>query len=206
MKTMLKTLKWALGVVLFAAIFSSLANAQCMSLSMSKRAVSLLKPQSLSHMTSPAAFAPVAEGATEDLNEPPDPMVGMWYVTFTDDAENYFDWGYSQFHSDGTEILNSGTGPGKFCLGVWKRTGKLKYKLNHLPIPYNGTDLLGIIQIIENITVSGDHNHFTGRFTMGLYDSTTGEIMGDLVSGSLDGHRITVNTPVTDVLPTPAPY
>jgi hypothetical protein len=37
------------------------------------------------------------------------------------------------WHSDYTEIMNSGRPPqdGDFCLGVWEQVGKSKYKLNH---------------------------------------------------------------------------
>jgi hypothetical protein len=211
MKSMMRTLKWALGVALFVAVSASLSNSQCMKFNVSKQGASLLKPQSLSRMTSPAAFAPVAYGSEhENWDTDQDPMVGFWYVTFTsDDAGMFFDWGYTQFHSDGTEILNSGTGPGKFCLGVWKRTGHLHYRVNHFPIPYDNQTLIGIIQIREEIKVSGDHNSFTGRFTFGIYDSSGNLLEAPngpgLVHGNLEGHRITVDTPVTDVLPAPAP-
>jgi hypothetical protein len=37
------------------------------------------------------------------------------------------------WHSDAMEMMNSGRPPqdGQFCMGVWERTGALKYKLNH---------------------------------------------------------------------------
>jgi hypothetical protein len=46
------------------------------------------------------------------------------------------DSGYVQWHSDGTEIMNSGRPPqnGDFCLGVWEKTGRSRYKLNHFAL------------------------------------------------------------------------
>jgi hypothetical protein len=44
--------------------------------------------------------------------------------------------GFSQWHSDGTEILNSSRPPAtsNFCLGVWEKTGPFAYKLNHFAL------------------------------------------------------------------------
>src|ERR1700754_3743133 len=47
-------------------------------------------------------------------------IVGMWKVTFTSNGK-LVDFGYSVWHSDGTEILNSGNRAPvteNFCLGV----------------------------------------------------------------------------------------
>jgi hypothetical protein len=218
MKSMMRTLKWALGVALFVAVSASLSNAQCMKFNVSKQGASLLKPQSLSRMTSPAAFAPVANASEHERGDTDDdPMLGFWYVTFTSDTPGvFFDWAFNQFHSDGTEMMNSGSlGPSAFCMGVWKRTGHRQYTVNHFPIPYDTTTdpknpvLIGIIQIREKITLSGDHNSFTGTFSQGLYDKD-GNLLEPpygpgLFTGKLEGHRITVDTPVTDVLPASPP-
>jgi hypothetical protein len=214
---MMRTLKWALGVALFVAVSATLSNAQCMKFNVSKQDASLLKPQSLSHMTSPAAFAPVAyDSEHEKRDTEQDPMLGFWYVTFTSDAQGmFFDWAYNQFHSDGTEMMNSGSlGPSAFCMGVWKRIGHLQYEVNHFPIPWDTTThpdkpvLVGIVQLREKITLSKDHNSFTGRFTQALY-TPTGALVEPpgVFTGNIAGRRITVDTPVTDVLPAlpPAP-
>ena len=209
MKTMMITLKCALGAALFIAFFATLSNAQCMKFNVSKQDASLLKPQTLSNMISPPAFAPVAYGSEhEDRDADQDPFVGFWYVTFASDTRGvFFDWAYVQNHSDGLEMMNSGSvGPSAFCMGVWKRTGHLKYKVNHFPIPYNGQTLAGVIHLREEITVSGDHNKFSGRFSEAIY-TPTGALVDPpgVFQGNIEGYRITVDTPVTKVLPTAPP-
>src|ERR1700727_1510799 len=69
-----------------------------------------------------------------DLLDLMDPIVGMWHVKFVVKGNNStapndteFDAGYSVWHGDGTEIMNSGGRPpqsGDFCLGVWQKVGE----------------------------------------------------------------------------------
>ena len=60
---------------------------------------------------------------------------------------------------------------GSFCLGVWENVGPSKYKLNHFPLTWNadGT-FLGPANLREEVTLSPDHNSFTGTFSLGQYD------------------------------------
>jgi len=65
-------------------------------------------------------------------------IVGFWHVKFVSDGISTgipggvpkgaeVDAGYSQWHSDGTEIMNSGgraPNTGDFCLGVWAKVGR----------------------------------------------------------------------------------
>jgi hypothetical protein len=75
-------------------------------------------------------------------------VVGFWHFKMVsigsagipDNTE--IDAGYSQFHSDHTEITNSGGRAPKtssFCLGIWKQVGKRKYKLNHFAVGWDAT-------------------------------------------------------------------
>jgi hypothetical protein len=56
-------------------------------------------------------------------------IVGFWHVTFVSKGTGFIpdgtivDMGFSQWHSDGTEILNSSRPPAtsNFCLGVWEK-------------------------------------------------------------------------------------
>src|SRR3982074_1334258 len=58
------------------------------------------------------------------------PIVGLWKFKFVSkDSPGIpdgavIDEGYVTWHSDGTEIMNSGRAPstGNFCMGVWKKT------------------------------------------------------------------------------------
>ena len=111
------------------------------------------------------------------------------------------DVGYAQWHSDGTEIMNSSRPPatGSFCLGVWAKTGPSTYKLNHFAISWNpdGT-IQGPAQIQETLTVSADRNSYTGTFTLVQYNQAGAEQARNV--GRVEGTRITVTTPITGAL------
>jgi hypothetical protein len=112
------------------------------------------------------------------------------------------------WHSDGTEIMNSSrpAQDGNFCLGVWAQTGRLSYSLNH--IPWQGNDLTnapsGIgnpqlgAQIIEEVNLSPDGNHYSGSFTLTAYDASGNPTLS--FSGNLAATRITTKTKITDLL------
>ena len=73
-------------------------------------------------------------------------IVGMWHTVFTGQTLNgasfsgVVDNAVLVFHSDGTEIMNSSrpAQDGNFCLGVWERTGRFRYQVNH--IAWQGND------------------------------------------------------------------
>jgi hypothetical protein len=144
-------------------------------------------------------------------------IVGMWHVVFTADSVNgepipspgpVIDNAMAVWHADGTEIMNSSrpAQDGNFCLGVWKQTGRLSYFLNH--IPWQGNDPLGGAggignpqggaQILEQVTLSPDGNHYSGRFSLTAYN-TAGNIEVTF-TGTLSATRITVGTKYTDLL------
>jgi len=114
------------------------------------------------------------------------------------------------WHPDGTEIMNSSrpAQDGNFCLGVWKRTGKRSYLLNHMPWqgnvfnPAAAPDLVGPPQggdqIIESVTLSPDGKSYSGTFTLRAYD-TFGNVYV-WFAGTLSATRITPDTPFTDLL------
>jgi len=138
-------------------------------------------------------------------------IVGFWHVKFvvgSGASAQTIDAGYSQWHADGTEIMNSGgRAPvtSNFCLGVWKKVGYQEYRLNHLaaawdPTPAtnapNGT-LMGPAQIQEDVSLSPDGNHFSGTFTIDQY-LENGNLVAH-VAGNITGTRITVNTPHSSI-------
>jgi hypothetical protein len=141
-------------------------------------------------------------------------IVGMWHVIFNGETLNgepfsgVVDNSVVVWHSDGTEVMNSSrpAQDGNFCLGVWVRTGRLKYHLNHIPWagndPSNAPNGIGNpqggAQLIEKIMLSPDGNSYTGSFTLDAYD-TNGHVTVSF-TGMLTAKRITVNTPFTDLL------
>lgn len=126
-------------------------------------------------------------------------IVGMWAVEFLAKGNpggppdgTPIDAGFSQWHSDGTEIMNSSRPPatGNFCLGVWKKTGPVSYTLTHKVLNFdpNGT-LIGPGTIHEDVTLNGRGDSFSGRFTIDLYD-LSGNVIAH-VAGEITGTRIT---------------
>ena len=149
------------------------------------------------------------------INEDNDPIVGLWHVTFTAHGNNPgppngtpIDNALVTWHRDGTEIMNSGRPPqdGQFCMGVWKRTGYLRYQLNHFAWAGNDTanaptgigNPAGPTHITETILLSPDGNHYVGTFTLDAYD-TDGNSTAHIV-GVIQATRITINTTVKDLL------
>jgi hypothetical protein len=146
-----------------------------------------------------AVNAAVANGAMVNTAS----IVGMWKIqmiakgntTIPDGA--LFDFGYTQFHSDGTEILNSGgraPATGNFCLGVWVRSGYFNYELNHFALSYDATTgaLNGKATIREQITLDPSGSEYTGTFTLNLYDPTSGQQMAQVL-GTISATRVTVD-------------
>jgi hypothetical protein len=210
MKTMFGALKATLGVAVLATVFASLANAQCVDLGVSKRGAPRLQNQSWTGKFSPGLFKLVAEGETEASpadQDHHDPTVGFWRVDLISEGNSgitdgtVLDAGFTQWHSDGTEILNSSRAPAtqSFWLGVWEKTGPSMYKLNHFPLSWNadGT-LLGPANIREDITVSPDHDSYVGTFTLDQYNSGGNKLVH--LAGRVKAKRITVNTSITEVL------
>jgi hypothetical protein len=153
--------------------------------------------------------------ARQDDDEDGGPsIVGMWHVIFTAQTQNGFpvkdlvvDNAIAVWHKDGTEIMNSArpAQDGNFCLGVWEKTGKSKYHLNHIPWagndPANAPGGIGNpsagAQIIEYVTLHPDGDHFSGTFTLTAYDAKGQPTV--TFTGLLAATRITVNTPITSL-------
>jgi hypothetical protein len=213
MKTMLKKMTTIVGLVLVGTILTATASAECLSYLPGHKAGAVVSPQSWSGATfRPASLLMISEHDSDDVS-----IVGFWKVTFTSKGNEPnipdgtpIDSAYVQWHSDGTEIMNSGRPPqnGDICLGVWERTGKSKYKLNHFANgnvidPTNPTAIGppgGPTQIVEDIILSRDGNHYVGMFTLDAYDTpANGNKLLAHIIGVITATRITVHTPVTSV-------
>jgi hypothetical protein len=186
MKTKSGMLIAGLAMVIVTAMLGPIASADC------------------GKLDKPAAGASLWQEPSE--RDDGDPVVGFWRVNLVSKGNSgipdgtVLDAGYSQWHSDGTEILNSSRAPEtqSFCLGVWKRVKQFHYKLNHFAISWANGSLLGPANIREDVILSHDGNSFTGTFTIDQYDQA-GHILAHLV-GEIEAKRITVDTPITDVL------
>jgi len=130
-------------------------------------------------------------------------IVGLWKIKFISKGNTGIgipdgapiDDGYATWHSDGTEIMNSGRPPitSSFCMGVWKKTGRSSYKLNHFGLSWDptGKTLIGPANIKEEIVLDGNENSYSGTFTIDQYD-TEGHLLAH-ISGLVSAKRITVD-------------
>ncbi len=134
-------------------------------------------------------------------------IVGMWSIQFLSMGNvthnpsipdgAMIDFGYNQWHSDGTEILNSGArAPAQenFCLGVWQKTGHSTYVLNHFALNYDASTgaMIGRISIVENVTLSAGGTNYSGTFVYTVYNTKDNKIDG--LTGQVTAERITVDT------------
>jgi hypothetical protein len=184
MKTKLRAVVIAaVAAAAFGTVFAPLANAGCVSPD-EKGGSWRLTP----------SLAPAADTS----------MVGFWHVDFVAEGNTNgipdgtpIDSAYVQWHSDGTEVMNSSRDPrtGSFCLGVWKRTGNFTYVLKHFALSWNndGTPQ-GPATIVESVTLAHSGDTFTGNFTITQYatDGIT-VIPPTPIVGTLTGARITAN-------------
>jgi hypothetical protein len=139
----------------------------------------------------------------DDKDDDPS-IVGFWHFKFLV-GKSVFDGGYSQWHSDGTEITNSGSIPpwsSNFCLGVWKKVGVRKYELNHFAVSWDPTNLqatmpMGPANIRETVTMSPDGNEFSGTFSIVQYDNADNVLQQ--VQGTVTATRINVDTKASSI-------
>jgi hypothetical protein len=123
-------------------------------------------------------------------------IVGLWSVQFFAGG-NMIDFGYAAWHSDGTEIMNSGgraPSTENFCLGVWEQTGPSTYKLNHFALSYDPASgaLNGRVNIKEDVVLGKSGSDFSGAFTIDVYDPNSGGLLQH-VGGRIVGRRVTVD-------------
>ena len=149
-----------------------------------------------------------ARAAASNSNSAP-ALTGMWNFQFIskgnvngtpsipDGAQ--VDFGYVQYHSDGTELLNSGSrapATENFCMGVWEKTGYSTYQVNHFALSYDAVSgtLNGKAHIQESLTLSAGGTMITGTFTIDNYNAAGTTIVAH-VAGTVTATRITVDTP-----------
>jgi hypothetical protein len=190
MRSMLKiAITGALALASLGSVFASQARAGCG------------LPES--PKVKPAAFA-------QPWDKEPEPeIVGFWnFSLVAKDSPGIpdstpLDAGFSQWHRDGTEIMNSSKPPAtsNFCLGIWEKVGEYKYKLNHFAISsdING-NLIGPTRITEEVTLSHDGQSYSGSFSIDNYD-TKGNLLPTMghVQGIVTAKRIHVHSTIQDV-------
>ena len=142
-----------------------------------------------------------------DRDEPVDGIVGFWRVTYTSKGNpgvpdgTVFDAAFQQWHSDGTEIHNSQApaAAGNICLGIWKKTGKHHYTLNHFYLNSDpATDTLHVrVQLREEIDLDHGGNEHFGMVTFDVYDLNGNFV--DHSQAAVHATRINVKTDLKDL-------
>ena len=201
MKTISKIFRAGLGLVLMGAFLTSMAAAQC------GTPTAKLRKQAW-RVGDPTAFL-------TQVADTVDPIVGMWHVTFTAEGNAQgppdgtpIDNAMVVWHSDGTEIMNSGRPPqdGDFCMGVWKKVGSSKYKINHFAWGGNDTsggatgvgNPSGPTRIVESVVLSADGNSYTGTFWLRATEPS-GKAVATII-GTVAGTRVTTETTIPELL------
>lgn len=182
-------------------------------------------------MTAPAArmmflgAAPAARTkALPNRLQSLEPIAGLYEVTLISEGTpgipdgSVVDHGYSVWHADGSEIMNSGrpAGDTNFCLGTWAQTGKQTYQLNHFTLswfqtasgtPDSGSPLMPNVEyyvnnefagpgnISETITLAKDRQSYMGKFTITQYDPSGHVVPGFPIKGNAYGVRLTIDSP-----------
>jgi hypothetical protein len=136
-----------------------------------------------------------------DRDDSVDGIVGFWRVKYVLSDGTVLDDAYQQWHSDGTEIHNS-DGPaaqGNICLGVWKKTGRSHYQLNHFYLNSDpATDTLQYrVQIREEIDLDRSGDKHSGTFAINGYELDGTPAFQ--VEGTVLATRITVKTDLKDL-------
>jgi len=131
-------------------------------------------------------------------------IAGLWAVNFyIGQTQTKFDWGFAAWHSDGTEIMNSGTrapSTENFCMGVWAQTGGNSYQLTHYALSYDPTKaaaadggINGRVVIREWVNLNGRGTQFTGTYTVDVYAPSGLGSPTRIAQGRITGDRLTVN-------------
>jgi len=120
------------------------------------------------------------------------PIIGMWSFTMTAGGGTV-DFGYTQWHDDGTELMNSGgraPASENFCMGVWRRTGPSHFHLNHFALSYDSNGVLNAkVNIKEDVIVDRGGSSYSGPFTLDVYDPKSGALLQH-IAGQVTAQRV----------------
>jgi len=209
MKAISRVMTMTLGAGVLLTMFVSRASAGCGDLSNLRGPFEFASAST--HLRAGASSAQAESALARGGSSSPS-IVGLWNVQFISQGNTghnpsipdgaVIDWGFKEWHSDGTELLNSGghaANTGNFCMGVWGQTGFLTFELNHFALSYDATSgaLLNVVNIREVDTLSPSGDSYTGTFTIDVYDTNGSHV--DHVGGNVTGTRVTVDTAVTPV-------
>ncbi len=209
MQAISRAITMTVGAGILSAMFVSNAIASCGDVSNLQGPFQMADPDVVARATAPRLenANPQQRGGEQSAS-----IVGMWQVQLISKGNTghnpsipdgaLIDFGFTQWHSDGTEIQNSAGVPGGgFCLGVWGETGYLAFELNHFPIAFSPTTgaVANYINIREQNTLSPSGDSYTGTFTEDIYDPKGNQV--DHLAGTVAATRITVDSSFPTAVP-----
>lgn len=122
-------------------------------------------------------------------------IVGMWAFRQTAGG-NLVDFGFQQWHSDGTELLNSGgraPATQNFCMGTWTQPSPGHYHLNHLALSYDTSGVLNAkVTIKEDVVLSATGMNYSGTFSIDVHDPNSNALLQH-VAGQVTAQRVLPN-------------
>ena len=116
------------------------------------------------------------------------PIAGQWQVVMTafpgTPNEFVFDFGFQQFHNDGTELMISGGVPptiGNVCIGAWERDAGGVIRLRHMTWNWAGTEVLGDLPtgyfwLEVTLRTNSQGTAYAGTWTAASYDLGAGPL------------------------------
>jgi hypothetical protein len=151
-------------------------------------------PSKLSAMTAanklarPGMAPALAAAAQSGASNGGGPIVGQWQVVMTafpgTPGEFIFDFGFQQFHADGTELMISGGVPptiGNVCIGAWERGAGGAIHLRHMTWNWNGDEVLGDVPtgyFLLEVTLrpNSQGTAYSGTWRTASFDLGTGPL------------------------------
>jgi len=201
-----------LGLTLAAIGSPNLAHAGCASLDAPLKPGAGVKMPSVFRPADSASARLMPVSFDEERSEHPG-IVGLWKFEWLTKSTNtntnpmpdgtLFDFGTAAWHSDGTELVNSGgrdPKDGNFCQGVWTQVGPRTFDLFHYPLLWMNGAYGGPVVIRARVTVDRSGEHYSGRFAATVYlaSPTQGHEFDETtpvgtITGTITATRITVN-------------
>jgi hypothetical protein len=125
-----------------------------------------------------------AAAAQGDASNGGGPIVGLWQNVMTASEGFVFDFGFQQFHADGTELMISGGVPptiGNVCIGTWERAAGGVIKLVHVTWNWAGDEVIGDLPTgyfwLEVTLRTNDRGTaYTGTFYTASFNLGTGPL------------------------------
>jgi hypothetical protein len=207
------SLTMILGVTLAALCSPYSAYAACASIDAlpGRGAAVTLKPIAFRSVGSTVASLIPVNFEAEPPQHPS--IVGLWKFEMLTKSTStntnpmpdgtLFDFGTAAWHSDGTELINSGgrdPKDGDFCQGVWTQVGPFTFELLHYPLAWMNGAYTGPVVLRARVTVDRSRDHYGGVFagTAYLASPTPGHEFDETtplgtITGTITATRITVD-------------